>query len=105
MHHDETNIKTVENGAVVVDAQLLRTLRLPLTSSLPKVGPNVMRLSKQHNIHWMIPVLFLMKLGFYINYHWVQHGYVPMPLRLLVQHFLHVILLTGCGLAEALIGW
>lgn len=46
-----------------------------------------------------------MQFGVYIRDHWVQHGYVPMPLRLLVQHFLNVIFLTGRGLAEALLDW
>lgn len=53
----------------------------------------------------MMPLVLLMQPGVYIKYHWVQHGYVPMPLRLLVQHFLHVILLTGRVLAEALLDW
>ena len=46
-----------------------------------------------------------MQFGVYTNTHWLQHGYVPMPLRLPVQHFLHTILLAGQGLAEALLDW
>ena len=47
-----------------------------------------------------MPVVLSMQFGVYIQYHRVQHGYVPMPLRLLVQHFLHVILLTDRGLCR-----
>ena len=49
-----------------------------------------------------MPVVLSMQFGFYIKSHRWQHGFVPMPLRFLVQHFQHIILLTGRGLAETL---
>lgn len=52
-----------------------------------------------------MPVLLSMGYGAYTKTHWLQHGYVPMPLRLLVQHFLHAIPLTGRGLAKTLFDW
>ena len=77
----------------------------PSLSPLHSLGPNVTRASKQRNIRWMMPVVLSMQFGVYIRNDRVQHGYVPMPLRLLVQHFLNVIFLTGRGLAEALLDW
>lgn len=53
----------------------------------------------------MMPVVLSMQFGVYTKTHRLQHGYVPMPLRLCVQRFLHVILLTGRGLAEVLLDW
>ena len=52
-----------------------------------------------------MPMMVSMQSGVYTKSHRLQHGDVPMPLRLLVQHFLHVILLTGRGLAENLLDW
>ena len=53
----------------------------------------------------MMPMVLSMQFGVYTKTHRLQHGYVPMPLRLPVQHFLHVILLVGQGLAETLLDW
>ena len=53
----------------------------------------------------MMQMVLSMQVGVYIKSHRQQHGYVPMPLRLPVQHFLQVILLTGQGLAETLLDW
>ena len=46
-----------------------------------------------------------MQFDVYTQTHRLQHGDVPMPLRFPVQHFLHVILLTGQGMAEAPLDW
>ena len=48
MHYDEASIKIVENGAVVVDAQLLRTWRLPLAFSLPRPECDEGKQTAQH---------------------------------------------------------
>lgn len=53
----------------------------------------------------MMLVVRSMQFAVYTRTHRWQHGYVPMPLRLPVQHFLHVIFLTGRGLAETLLDW
>lgn len=53
----------------------------------------------------MRQMVLSMQLAVYIKTRRLQHGNVPMPVRLPVQHFLQVILLTAQGLAETLLDW
>lgn len=86
-----------ENGAVD-DARLLKTFRLPfLLFSLEMDSGST---SGLHPLDDMIAQRRLRFIGgpYEFQAHQKEHGYVPIPLRLLVQHLVRVILLIASRL-------